>query len=158
MQPPGFGVNQGWQRVHIRALQFGKLAVLNNWGNHHVLVFQALQHFNVGAKRARAGFGLDWELKFAEQHIPQLFWRVDVELLTRQLVNFFFQMAQPLVDLARKLREIFHIQRHAVKFHIQQNGDERKLHVVKQRLLIFGAQLRLLRLPKLKVASASAAA
>src|SRR4030081_511498 len=87
MEPPRMRIDEGRKGVDVCALQLGELPVFGEQHRQLVSRFsELLQHGGVRG-RPRCGSLDDWELEALEQHLTQLWIRVDVELATRTHVD-----------------------------------------------------------------------
>src|SRR2546425_12892394 len=81
----------------------------------------------------------DRQLVFFEQHVTQLWGRVDVELGARGTIDRLLELGELLRKFARDLPQPPEIDEHPVPLHIDQRGDERHLDRLEQgeQLVVF---------------------
>ena len=117
------------QRVHVRALELGDLAPLENEGRHGAGRERLELLEDVGARRVRLRLRRLPDRRVAEpleQHLAELKRRPDVERLPRRLVDLRLERREPAVELLRESREDAAVHGDAGLLHPRENGHERK--------------------------------
>ena len=117
------------QPVHIGALELGKLAVVHDDVDDGVFSPQLFQHLHIGGI---AGLGLFHrrQAKLLEQDAPQLLGGVDVELLSRQLVDDpHIGLDAPVQHLA-KGRQSPAVHQHPRPLHAGQHRTQGEVHLI----------------------------
>jgi len=98
-------------------------------------VAQLLQDGSIG-RRTRLGAADDGQVEFLEEHLPQLFGRVQIERMPRVPVDVLFQLANLRSDVLGHLLEIGHIYEHAVHLHVFEHGHQGDLELFVQLKLV----------------------
>ena len=103
VQPAGLRIDQLGQRVDVRAFELGELPVFEHLTRDFVLRRQALQHVGRGGN----GFAFSvlhgrGQVQVFEQNLAKLRRRINVERLSRQLVDLRRQPLDVGIQLARQ--------------------------------------------------------
>ena len=123
-------VHERRQRVDVRALELGERAVLDDLRRHRVQRRQLLERVGVG-RGAGLGLAHHRQAQLPEQHVGQLFVRVDVERPTGDGVDLRFQRRQRRTDLMADLAQLADVeqdadQRNAIRVEARQQGVRSK--------------------------------
>ena len=121
-------LNEFWQRVHVSGLQLGHFAKFDDLGGQRVLRSQLLQDFRRGRPRfclAPSRVGL--QIQFVKKNLRELRRRIDVELRSRHLPDFFFQAPDFLVHSFGHFFQLFWLDANSGSFHARKHRRQRQI-------------------------------
>ena len=123
----GVRVDHARQLVGVGGLQLGQPAVLQQHLRQRVVLRQLAQHFLVRRRRAAGGLAYHRQLHAAEQDLPQLLGRIQVEGLSSQLIGLLLEQQHFLAQLVALASQLGGIDLDAVAF--DRGQHRRHLHL-----------------------------
>ena len=115
---------------NVCVLQLCKRTVFGYQRNYRVLVHKAFKHLGV-CRVTRFCFLGAWQCKFFKKHTSELFWRTDVEFMTRILVNFATYPVSLCRNLFAESLYTVNINTHTLTLHSYKNSGKRYLYIGK---------------------------
>ena len=123
------------QRVDVGAFQLLQRAPFEDFARQIVRQRELFEHFLRRRRRARLAGALQHRhVHLDEQHIAELFRRVDVEGLARHAVDALGALGQLAIEQRRLLRERRGVDAHAGHLDGDQHGHERQFQLVIDRI------------------------
>ena len=128
MDPP-VGGDHLHQPVHIGGFQLGQLAVVQHRLHDGVAAPQLLQHLGAGGV-ARLGLFHRGQAQLVKEDVAELLGGVDVELLSRQLVDEGLVGPDALIQQGAEGGQGLPVHQHTQVLHLRQHRAEGELHAV----------------------------
>ena len=114
------------QGVKVSGLHFRELAIAQHLGRDGMHVHELAERFRIGGIAARVLLARR-QLEHFKQNMAELLGRIDVEFLTRKLMNLGAQPLELGRGFLRHTGELVDIDARAHAFHLRERRDERQI-------------------------------
>ena len=119
------------QRVDVRRLELGQLAMLEDQSDDGMLLTQSFQRVRVSRVTGLRALA-DRQPQVLEENLRELLRRVQVELLPRDIFDFLLDRRELRTKLVLHLLEVGHVDGDALTLHIGEHAGERQLDLVEE--------------------------